>query len=123
MITLAEIAVYAVILSGGNTGLTCYGHEHERVTCTNGLEATITEGGNVSFSNGVIVNRNKGFPTFSDGTHSWLNSAGWVAFSTGVYVRHISADYYKFSTGIECKTELPTVVACEDVPQAHQHWP
>ena len=123
MITLTEIAVYAVILSGGHAELTCYGHDHERVTCSNGLGATVAESGEISFSNGVIVNRNKGFPVFSDGTHSWLNSAGWVAFSTGVFVRRQSSDDYKFSTGIECKTQLPTVVECKDVPQQHEHWP
>jgi len=123
VITLVEIAVYAVILSGGHAELTCYGHEHERVTCSNGLEATITDGGAVAFSNAVTVNRNNGFPIFSDGTHSWLNSAGWVAFSTGVNVRRMTPDYFKFSTGIECKTQLPNVVACKSVPQTKEHWP
>ena len=123
MITLTEIAVYAVLLSGGNAELTCYGHEHERVTCSNGLTATVTERGFVSFSSGVTVNRNNGFPTFSDGTHSWLNRAGWVAFSTGVFVRRMSSDDFKFSTGIECKTQLPSVVECKSIPQTKERWP
>jgi hypothetical protein len=123
MITLMEITVYAVILSGGHTAIDCHGSDHERVTCSNGLEAMVTEAGDIAFSNDVIVHRNNGFPTFSDGTRSWLDSMGSVTFSTGIHVRRMSSDYFKFSTGIECKTQLPTVVQCVSIPQRPEPWP
>jgi hypothetical protein len=118
-----EIAVYAIVLSGGNTPLDCYGHDHVHANCSNGLEATVTEAEDIAFSNNILVHRNKGFPTFSDGTKSWLDSTGAVAFSSGMHVRRMSSDYFTFSTGIQCKTRIPTVVQCVLVPQPPEHWP
>ena len=123
MITLMEITVYAVLLAGGNVALDCYGHDHDYVMCSNGLRASVTESDDIAFSNGILVHRNKGFPTFSDGTKSWMDSTGAVAFSNGVHVRRMTADYFRFSTGVECKTQLPTVVQCILIPQPPEHWP
>lgn len=111
MINILEIAVYAAILAG-NDPFSCFGYEQERVTCSNGLSATIEAPATIVFSDGTKVSQNGGFPIFSNGTKSWLDSAGWVAFSTGVQVRRFGGDEYRFSTGLVCQTQLPDFVEC-----------
>ena len=111
MITLMEIAVYAAVMSGSSS-LTCFGHGHESVSCSNVLSAEVVTPTTIVYSNGVTVDVSGSFPVFSDGTRNWLDSIGSVTFSTGMHVRRITVDDFKFSSGLECKTQTPEVVQC-----------
>jgi hypothetical protein len=112
MVTLIEIAVYAVVLSGG-APMVCMGHEHTSVTCSTGLSAEMVSQDIVRFADGTLVDRDlKGYPRFSNGIHSWFESSGWLGFSNGIEVRRYSPDLYKFNQGVECRTDLPNIVQC-----------
>lgn len=115
MVTLIEIAVYALVLSGG-TSLTCMGHDHQTVTCSNGLNAKIVLNDAIQYSDGTLADRDaKGFPRFSNGIHSWFESSGWLAFSNGTEVRRVNADLYKVGKNVECRTVLPNFVECKEI--------
>ena len=112
MMTIIEIAVYAVVLSGGST-LSCMGFDHERVNCTNGLSAEMVSQAIVRFSDGTLVDRDQnGFPRFSNGITSWFASAGCLTFSNGLEVRRITPDTFRFNQGIECHVDMPNLVRC-----------
>ena len=115
MITLIEIAIYAVVLSGG-APQTCKGYDHSYVTCTSSFAKVLPEDV-IQFSDGTLVDRdNKGFPRFSNGITSWFESSGWLAFSNGVEVRRVNPDLYKIGNKFECRTEMPDLVECVSTP-------
>jgi len=115
MVTLIEVAVYAAVMAGG-TPLFCTASDRVHVSCSSGVGAELGDGETIRYSSGVTVERDaRGYPHFSDGTRSWFSSAGWLAFSNGVQIRRMDQDRYRFSSGIECQSTLPTLVECKPV--------
>jgi len=109
-----EVAVYAAVLAHG-TQLTCTARTDTHIECSNGQSADIATGDVIKFSDGVtIVRDEEGFPRFSDGTHSWWASAGWIAFSNGIQIRRMTESRFKLSTGIECRLRQPDTVECAE---------
>ena len=114
--TLIEVAIYAMVLSGPMPGL-CRLDEGAVVTCSNGLSAQVLSDAEARFSSGVTV-RHAGdqFPAFSNGISSRIDAAGWLVFSNGVAVRRRSLSRYDFADGIMCRAELPELVGCSRLP-------
>lgn len=110
-----EIAVYALVLSGGTDGFTCRTMEAatgDVVTCTNGRSA-LEEDGRIKFENGVSITKlPDGKLAFSNGISTHWGSAGWVQFSNGISVRRTSDGSFKSSTGMRCAQSGTTAAAC-----------
>jgi hypothetical protein len=116
MPTLIEVAVYASVLAQG-APLTCHAPTPVHVECSNGTAAELAEDGTIRYSSGVTVDRDgSGFPRFSDGTHSWWASAGWVAFSNGIQMRKLGVERFRLSTHVECRILRPGTAECAAVP-------
>ena len=109
--TVIELAVYAAVLGGAQPMLCRL--EDATVKCTNGYAAAITSESTARFSDGTTVGRDdKGFPVFSNGIHSWFDSARWLQFSNGTTVRKMPGDEFRFGNGLICRSEMPALVNC-----------
>ena len=117
VMTVLEVAVYAAILGGGEPMLCRV--EGAVVSCSNGYTAQAISDAAVRFGDGVVVSRGEdGFPRFSNGVRSWFDSARWLQFSNGMAVRRTADGEFLLSSGVTCRSELPTLVNCVRTPGA-----
>lgn len=101
-----EVALYAMILSGGQAPLTCERHEAATpvVKCSNGAVATEDEEGRIRFMDGTTVHKGQnGALAFSNGISSHWGSAGWVQFTNKVAVRRNGNGTFKSNGGLTCR--------------------
>lgn len=106
-----EIAVYALMLAGGNEPLVCT-REPERIVCDHGRTAAMVDG-RIRFDDGVeVLKLVDGSLAFSNGITTHFGSAGWVKFSNGLSVRRQSDGSFKFSTGLLCRAVTDDKAVC-----------
>ncbi|WP_155524599.1 hypothetical protein [Oleisolibacter albus] len=111
-----EIAIYALVLSGGTNPVTCTRQDavtSDMVLCTNGRSARLDERGAIAFDSGVtVVKHPDGSLSFSNGISAHWGSAGWVQFSNGPSIRRQSDGSFKVSTGMRCVAENRNRARC-----------
>lgn len=114
--TVIEVAVFAMVLTGGKTPFFCESKgpaEESVVTCTNGLTTDDWKGPAIHYSNGVVVSRQQDASlSFSNGLTAHWGAASWVQFSNGVGVRRIGPGTFKSSTGLTCQAGGDTKASC-----------
>ncbi|MEA1677241.1 hypothetical protein [Nitrospirillum sp. BR 11163] len=119
--TVLEVAVYALVLTGGKTPFFCEQKgaavapvvvTQVVVECTNGLSAT-EEKGVIHYDNGVAVSRlPDGNLSFSNGITAHWGAGSWVQFSTGVSMRRVAGGNFRSSTGMLCEAGGTTKASC-----------
>ncbi len=114
-----EIAVYALVLSGGTDPFNCTrqdGVTSDMVICSNGRTAALDKEGRIEFETGVrVVKQPDGKLVFSNGVSAHWGSAGWVQFSNGVSIRRQSDGSFQTSTGMSCASSSKDRAACRKV--------
>ncbi|WP_044558641.1 hypothetical protein [Azospirillum sp. B4] len=109
--TVLEVAVYALVLTGGKTPFFCE-QKDQAVECTNGLSAT-EEKGVIRYDNGVVVTRlPDGGLSFSNGITAHWGAGSWVQFSNGVSLRRVAGGNFKSSTGMLCEAGGTIKASC-----------
>ncbi|MDG3440677.1 hypothetical protein [Nitrospirillum amazonense] len=118
--TVLEVAVYALVLTGGKTPFFCEQKGAAAapvaasvvVECTNGLSAT-EEKGLIHYDNGVVVSRQPdGNLSFSNGITAHWGAGSWVQFSNGVSMRRVAGGNFRSSTGMLCEAGGTTKASC-----------
>ncbi|MEA1649315.1 hypothetical protein UAJ10_09820 [Nitrospirillum sp. BR 11164] len=117
--TVLEVAVYALVLTGGKTPFFCEQKDEgipqgavAQVECTNGLSAT-EEKGVIHYDNGVAVFRlPDGSLSFSNGITAHWGAGSWVQFSNGVSMRRVAGGNFRSSTGMLCEAGGATKASC-----------
>ncbi|MBB6252411.1 hypothetical protein [Nitrospirillum iridis] len=114
--SVLEVAVYALVLTGGKTAFFCEQKEltAERavVDCTNGLSAT-EEKGVIRYDSGVVVTRlPDGGLSFSNGITAHWGAGSWVQFSNGVSLRRVAGGNFRSSTGMLCEAGGMVKASC-----------
>jgi hypothetical protein len=114
--TVLEVAVYALVLTGGKTPFFCEQKgpavAQVVVECTNGLSAT-EEKGVIHYDNGVVVSRlPDGNLSFSNGVTAHWGAGSWVQFSNGVSLRRVAGGNFKSSTGMLCEAGGTVKASC-----------
>lgn len=97
-----QVAVYALVLSGGSEPFTCTG-QGNWVHCSNNMWARYNTVGEITFQDGTAARRlTDGTLVFTNGITTTWGSAGWVNFSNGHEVRRMSDGSFRFNGGMEC---------------------
>ena len=114
---VVDILMYAVVLSGGPTALSCEATSADSVVCSNGTTAKWNERTNL-----VSVNGNPVY--YRDGHYEFLgtlmtgarNSFGWTVFTNGVMVRRDylggHPDAWFINPDLLCETTGERTAAC-----------
>lgn len=111
-----EVALYAMILSGGQAPLTCERHAAATpvVKCSNGAVATEDEEGRIRYMDGTTVYKGQnGALSFSNGISSHWGSAGWVQFTNNVSVRRTGNNAFKSNGGLTCRPLSDDRATCD----------
>ncbi|MDE1149346.1 MAG: hypothetical protein PW843_22560 [Azospirillaceae bacterium] len=112
--TVLEVAVYALVLTGGKTAFFCE-QKADAVECSNGLSATEGEKGTIRYDDGVVVSRlADGSLSFSNGITAHWGAGSWVQFSNGVSLRRVAGGNFKSSTGMLCDAGGTTKASCHE---------
>jgi len=113
-LNVLEVAIYAMVLAGGDP-LVCtrqHGTE-EMVLCTNG-EVIRMDGDRITLKNDIsVVKFPDGTLAFSNGIRSKWGSAGWVQFSNDIAVRRNYDNSFKTNKGVVCRALSEDKASCQ----------
>ena len=112
-----EILIYALVLSGAPTPISCEVQRDNTVRCSNGTTASWDERAGYATVNAIPVVRNgEGRLVFGNGITSARNAFGWTQFTNGVAIRRDylggNPDAYYVQPSLFCAEVTPSKAAC-----------
>ena len=111
--SVLEVAVFAMVLTGGAAPFDCWMETDASVVCDNDLVAQEFGEGQIHFSNGVVVHKDAGGELwFDNGIDTFMDAAGWIQFSNGITARRDRNGNIVFGDGSICRAQGSYVVNC-----------
>lgn len=115
---ILDILIYALVLSGAPSPMSCEVQRDNSIRCSNGTTATWDSRTDLVSVNRIPVTRNAdGHFIFGNGITSARNSFGWTRFTNGVMIRRDylggHPDAYLVNPALLCQDVTPTKAECK----------
>lgn len=116
MLSVLEVAVFALVLMAEPDAFTCVTDGVGGVNCTNKMSASLDENGDIRYRDGVVAlkDRRTGVLSFSNGITTHMDVAGWVQFSTGLSAIRDNWGF-RFNNGFVCRQTARDTAKCYKV--------